>query len=158
HIPIELVEVRQIAREEDVLPERHTRADQHEERDEDVSGGVAEITQQVALEDRPDHVNAERPEPAGAGRIRRPLLAGRLGFERGPLSRPLVSLRRGAGFPSRPGSPIRTDPRRFTGWSRWQESPRSGTSRAPRRRPAGSLTDPAGSPSPPTAGSDRLGR
>ena len=46
------------------LPEGHTRADEHKQRDEHVAGRVAEVAQEIALEYRPDHVQAARPRPA----------------------------------------------------------------------------------------------
>jgi hypothetical protein len=50
---------------------------------------------QVALEDRPDDVWAERPYPAGGDPGRNPLFAGRFGFKRGHRGYPLFSNRLG---------------------------------------------------------------
>ena len=67
HVAVELIQVRKVVREEHILPERHARADEHKQGDEHVAGGVAEVTQEVPLEDRPDHMRAARPRLAGAG-------------------------------------------------------------------------------------------
>ena len=89
HVLVELVEVGQVVGKELGLPERDGRADDHEERDEDVTGGIAEVALQVPLEDGPDHVAAERPGAAVSFRRRGRRLAGRFGLERGHRGNPL---------------------------------------------------------------------
>src|SRR5262249_22149323 len=64
-------------------PERHHRADDYEERDEHVPGGVAEIALEVPPKHGPDHVRPERPRLRRPGRRHDRSLAGRFGFERG---------------------------------------------------------------------------
>src|SRR5208282_2931336 len=80
---------RQVVGKELGLPERDGRADDHEERDEDVTGGIAEVALQVTLEDGPDHVEAERPGAAVSFRRCGRRLAGRFGLERGHRGNPL---------------------------------------------------------------------
>ena len=65
----------------DRLPERHARADENEQRDEHVAGGVAEVAQEIALEDRPDHVRAARPGPARCGVSGDPALCSSVWFQ-----------------------------------------------------------------------------
>src|SRR6185295_10795835 len=56
---VERIEVGQVAHEEDVAPEGQHRRQRHEHRDEDVSGGRAEVGEEVPLEDGLDDMSAD---------------------------------------------------------------------------------------------------
>ena len=55
---VELIEVREVLKEEAVLPERSRRAEKDEDGDEDVAGRVAEVQEQVAPGQSLDHGHA----------------------------------------------------------------------------------------------------
>jgi hypothetical protein len=58
-----MVEVGEVVIEKIIRPERRRRAEQHKDADEDITGRIGKVADEIPFEDRPKHVKVHSIRP-----------------------------------------------------------------------------------------------